>query len=149
MPAQRNQNKTRYYAEFDTAPPLQRCLLNGNEEPFDLSGAVVTVSISYAMRQGGFVLFPRDLIVYEGVCDIEDQETMTGWVSWWPQENDLTPSGRYNYTFEITWQNGAHQTVPPNTFLPMVIQPKIGGPLVQGGASSSTTHEQTFPPASP
>ena len=150
MPAQLNQNKTQYYARLDTAPPLMRCLKGGSGEPIDLSGATVTISISYAMRSGGFVLFPRDLIVREKDCDILDQtvEKNLGWVSWTPDEGDLTPSGRFQYTFEVTYQDGTHQTVPPNTWLPMVIQPKVGGPLVNSGASSQTTAEQVFPPAS-
>jgi len=151
MPAQVSQNKTQYFAEFDTAPPLMRCMRDGGGDPINLSGASVTISIAFAMRKGGFVLFPRDLIVRESPVTVLDQddEATIGWVSWTPAEDDLTPSGRYQYTFEVTFQDGTHMTVPPNTWLPMVVQPKIGGPLVQGGASSSTTHEQTFPPASP
>ena len=151
MPAQLNQNKTQYYARLDTAPPLQRCLKGGNGEPINLAGATVTISIAYAMRSGGFVLFPKDLIVREKDCVVLDQtvEENLGWVEWYPDEGDLTPSGRFQYTYEITYQDGRHQTVPPNTWLPMVIQPKVGGPLVQGdGGSSQTNAEQTFPPAS-
>lgn len=150
MPAQLNQNQTQYYARLDTAPPLTRCLKDGSGNPINLTGASVTISISYAMRKGGFVLFPRDLIVRESPCIVEDQDgDLEGWVRWSPFEGALTPSGRYQYTFEVTFQDGTHMTVPPNTWLPMVIQPKIGGPLVQGdGGSSQTNAEQVFPPAS-
>jgi len=148
-PAQTNQNTTAYYVRLDTAPPLTRCLKQAGH-PIDLTGATVTISISYAMRSGGFVLFPRDLIVFQSPCDVNDDQTedgFRGWVSWSPPENALTPSGRFQYTFEVTYQDGTHMTVPQNTWLPMVIQPKVGGPLVNSGASSSTEAEQTFPPA--
>ena len=147
MPAQTNQNKTEYYVRLDTAPPLQRCLKQG-DEPIDLTGATVTISISYAMRSGGFVLFPRDLIVFESPCVVDPDQTedgRRGWVSWSPPENALTPAGRYLFSFQVTYIDGTHQTVPANTWLPLVIQPKVGGPLVNSGASS----QANFPPALP
>lgn len=152
MPAQLNQNKAQFYARLDTAPPLTRCLKDGSDNPIDLSGATVTLSIAYAMRRGGFVLFPRDIIVRESLCTYNDDQSedggYRGWVYWTPPEGALTPSGRFQYTYEITFQDETHMTVPPNTWLPMVIQPKIGGPLVNSGGSSQTGVSQTFPPAS-
>lgn len=147
MPAQTSQNKTDFYVRLDTAPDLQRCLKQG-DEPIDLTGAAVTISISYAMRSGGFVLFPRDLIVFQSPCVVDPDQTedgRRGWVSWTPPENALTPSGRFQFTFEITYVDGTHQTVPANTWLTMVIQPKVGGPLVNSGASSQTNSPPVFP----
>ena len=158
MPAQKADNKTAYFVQGDTAPALARCLVDGGGNPINLAGATVTISISYAMRQGGFVLFPRDLIVRNDPCVVDpDQfpppDGKQGWVYWTPGElgsdTALNPSGRYLYTFEVTYQDGTHQTIPANTWLPMVVQPKIGGPLVNpGGGSSQTTSPQAFPPAS-
>ena len=155
-PAQTNQNKAEFYKTGDTAPPLRRCLKDGEGNPIDLTGTTVTISIANAMRQGGFVLFPRDIIVFEDPCVIDPDQTEDGnrgWVGWTPGEaysgTGFDRSGRFQYAFEVTYPDETHQTIPPNTWLPLVVQPKVGGPLPQSGASSSQSAPQVFPPASP
>jgi len=148
-PAQTNQNKTKYFKTGDTAPPLTKQLKTYEGDVIDLTDCTVTISIAYAMRSGGFVLFPRDLIVYEDDVTVTDAEN--GWVSWTPGElgsgTGFETSGRFQYSFNVTYSDGTHGRVPTETWWPLVVQPRVGGPLVNQGASSSQS--PIFPPASP
>ena len=127
MPAQAATTKTTYYSYRDTAPPLSACLRDGNDEPIDLSGASVTISIAFALPHQSYYTSPRDYIVLKSPCVVLDQTTDKGWVEWHPSDGDLDPPGRFLYTFEITYPSGGVQTVPPNTYLPLVILSPVGG----------------------
>ncbi|GAG06963.1 unnamed protein product, partial [marine sediment metagenome] len=38
-----------------------------------------------------------------------------------------TPPGQFLYTFQVTYPDGGQQTIPPNTYMPMVIRSTVGG----------------------
>ena len=121
-----------YYIEFDTAPPLRACLKDGQDEPIDLTGASVTISVAFAMPRGTYYTSPRDNIVQNSPVTVDpDQVANTGFVAWSPGTvigvDALTPPGEFLYQFEVTYQDLTVQTIPPNTYLPMVIKTKVGG----------------------
>ena len=132
MPAQTVQGKAVYYTEFDTAPPLQACLRDGAGNPIDLTGCEVDISIAFTLPRSSYYTAPRDVIVPYAPVDIDpDQINNTGWVSWSPGTDEgvdaLTPPGQFLYQFRITYQDGSIQTIPANTYLPLVIKAKVGG----------------------
>ena len=133
-PAQKPQGGAVYYVEFDTAPDLEVCLKDGKDEPIDLTGSEVTISIAFAMPRQTYYTSPRKQIVQRSECVVDpdqSEEGRRGWVAWTPgSEVDvdaLTPPGQFLYQFEVTYPNGGLQTIPPNTYLPMVIKTKVGG----------------------
>lgn len=124
MPAQSTTTGAAYYFENDTAPPLRRQLLDGNDEPIDLTDATsVTITIAHARYSHyyspGFKIVDHELVVIEGGTD--------GWVNWTPAAGALSPPGSYHYVFEITWNDGTEETVPSNTYEALVIRTKPGG----------------------
>jgi len=119
-------SKTAWYVEGDTAPALRRQLLDGLEEPINLSDAdKVEISIAWRNPHGSYYTSPTNRIVSEALCIVESGED--GWVRWNPEEGDLTPPGTFNYTFEVFWTDGSHQTVSSVTYEPLVIRSKVGG----------------------
>ena len=132
MPSQVAGSTAVYYIEFDTAPPLRACLKDGQDEPIDLTGASVTISVAFAMPRGSYYTSPRDNIVHNSPVTVDpDQVENTGFVAWSPGTvigtDALTPPGEFLYQFEVTYQDLTVQTIPPNTYLPMVIKTKVGG----------------------
>lgn len=126
MPAQTSGSIIAAYAVGDTAPPLQRQLLDGAEQPIDLTGATVTITI--APQRHSYFYSPVEPIVEDSPCTVDpDQVNNTGWVSWSPPVGALDPAGPYQFNFQITYQDGRVQTIPPNSYLPMVIGSKAGG----------------------
>lgn len=125
MPAQSTATGAAYYQENDTAPDLVRQLLDGNGDAIDLSDAdTVTITIAYARYSHYYS--PYEKIVDRASCDIVAPAT-GGWVSWTPGVGDLSPPGSYHYIFEINWQDGTRQTVPSNTYEPLIVRTKPGG----------------------
>jgi len=131
VPSQNNQAAQLVsYVVGDTAPPLKACLKDGNGESIDLTGAGVTISIAFAMPRATYATSPRNRIVDESPCNIDPDQTIDGkrgWISWSPSEDDLFPPGQYLYTFEITYQDGSHQVIPADTYMPMKIRSRVGG----------------------
>ncbi len=129
MPAQTVRTNAVRYSYRDTAPPLRACLTDGDDEPIDLSGSTVTIDIAFALPHQSYYTSPRDYIVLDGPCIIDPDQAGEGkgWVEWHPQEGDLDPPGRFLYTFRITYPDGSKQTVPPDTYLPMIILSPVGG----------------------
>lgn len=135
MPAQTTKSKTVYYVEFDTAPNLEACLKDGEGEPINLLGAEVTISIAFAMPRGTYYTSPRDQIVKRSEVDIIDplqtDPDLIGWVSWTPgaqgEDDTLSPPGEFLYTFEVIYPSGAKQTLPANTYQPLIIKTPVGG----------------------
>jgi hypothetical protein len=129
MPAQTTAGNTVYYSEGDTYPPLTAQLTDGNDDPIDLTGCTVTINIAHA--RWSYFYSPSTLIVTNGVCEVNiDQSNYTGYVSWTPEEGDLTPPGSYAYTFRVQYPSGGVQTIPGNTYSPLVIKtplPHTGG----------------------
>jgi hypothetical protein len=39
----------------------------------------------------------------------------------------LTPPGQFLYQFKVKYPTGGEQTIPPNTYLPLVIKTNVGG----------------------
>jgi len=131
-PAQTTKGGAVYYIEFDTAPKLEQCLLDGEGNPVDLTDATVTISIAFAMPRGSYYTSPRDHIAVYSPCVVNpDQVNYRGWVSWTPGDPDsdsaLTPPGDFLYQYTVTYDDGGVQSFPPNTYLPLVIKTKVGG----------------------
>ncbi len=133
MPAQQAQGGAVYYVEWDTAPNLEACLRDGKGNPIDLTGSEVFISIAFAMPRGDYYTNPRNQIVPRAPVGIRDQlvEENKGWVEWTPGTVDdvdaLTPPGKFLYQFTVVYPSGGEQTIPANTYLPLVIKAKVGG----------------------
>ena len=134
MPAQTTSAETVYYVEFDTAPDLVVCLKDKFENPIDLSGAAVTISVAFAMPRGTYYTSPRDQIVKRSDCVVDPDQTEEGnrgFISWTPgaqnEDDALTPPGEFLYTFEVTFPNGGKQTIPADTYQTMIIRTPVGG----------------------
>jgi len=126
MPAQVHASTVAYYTVGDTAPNLERQMLDGNGDPIDLTGCTVTITIAHARYD--YYYSPSTRIVDRGSCLVDpDQTNNTGWVSWTPPTDILDPAGNYYFNFEITYADSTRQTIPPNTYLLMVIKPRPGG----------------------
>ncbi len=129
MPAQTAATKTQFYSHLDTAPPLRACLRDGDDEPIDLTGSTVTITIAFALPHRSYYTSPRDRIVDRAPCIVDPDQAGEGrgYVEWHPQEGDLNPPGRFLYQFEITYPSGGTQTIPADTYLPLVILSPVGG----------------------
>jgi len=132
MPAQTKSTGTVYYVEFDTAPPLRACLKDGSDDPIDLSGAEVTITVAFTMPRQTYYTSPRDQIVVRSPCVVDpDQVNNKGFISWTPgaqgEDDALTPPGDFLYNFEVTYQDGTRQTIPPISYQTMHIQTPVGG----------------------
>ena len=126
MPAQTAGSSVIYYSALDTAPDLPAILTDGAGEPIDLTGATVTISIAYSRYS--YFYSPTKRIVDESPCVIDpDQVLNKGLVRWTPSEGELQPPGEYQYFFQITYPSGGRQTIPANTYLPMIIRTPVGG----------------------
>ena len=84
------------------------------------------------MPRGTYYTSPRDQIVVRSECDVDpDQVNNKGFVSWGPgaqgDDDALTPPGDFLYNFEVTYQDGTKQTVPPISYQTMHIQTPVGG----------------------
>jgi hypothetical protein len=128
MPAQTQAALTQYYSEGDTAPPLRATLRDGAGDPIDLT-TVLSVKIFIAYSRPTYYYNPTIRIVDGAECIIENQVTNRGEVRWEPQVGDLTPPGAFEYVFGITYGDGSFQTIPPNTYLPLIIRTPVGGQL--------------------
>ena len=136
MPAQTTAAETVYYVEFDTAPDLVACLKDKFENPIDLTGANVTISIAFSMPRGNFYTSPRKQIVKRAEVDVDPDQTeggRRGFISWTPEpqgseeEGILSPPGQFLYTFEVIFPSGGKQTIPANTYQTMIILTPVGG----------------------
>ena len=134
MPAQSAQGQAVYYIEFDTAPDIRVCLKDGKDEPIDLTGSEVFMSAAFAMPRGTYYTSPRDNIIDLAPCVIDADQTLEGnrgFVNFTPGTDigfdAMTPPGEFLYQFQIVYPNGGVQTVPANTYLPLVIKTKVGG----------------------
>jgi len=130
MPAQSAAPSVVYYVDGDTAPPLRACLKDKEDNPIDLSGSTVTITIAFAMPRETYYTSPRRNIVYRATCLVDPDQSEDGnrgWVQWTPEEVDLTPLGQFLYTFRVTFPDGGSQTIPPNTYMPMIIRSVVGG----------------------
>jgi len=134
MPAQGTSTGTVYYVEYDTAPPLRACLKDGSDEPIDLSGAEVTITVAFTMPRQDYYTSPRKQIIVRSPCVVDpDQVNNKGFISWHPEpqgsvnEGILSPPGDFLYNFEVTYQDGTRQTVPPISYQTMHIQTPVGG----------------------
>ena len=102
----------------------------------------MTISIAFAMPSGTYYTSPRDQIVSYSPCVVDPDQTEEGnrgWVSWTPgnrgPEDDLTPPGQFLYQFDVTYPDGGEQTIPPDTYLPMVIKTRVGGRAYNPGGT--------------
>jgi hypothetical protein len=126
MPAQTTDVGVVYYSENDTAPELPAILRDGAGKPIDLTGATVTISIAYSRYS--YYYSPTKRIVDRSPCEVDpDQVGNKGVVRWTPGEGELSPPGEYQYYFKVTYPSGGVQTIPPNTYLPMIIRTPVGG----------------------
>jgi hypothetical protein len=132
MPSQTSAAPTVYYVEFDTAPPLRACLKDGENKPIDLTGATVTITVAFTMPRQDYYTSPRDQIVVRSPVTVDpDQVANKGYVSWTPgaqgDDDALTPPGDFLYNFEVIYQDGTKQTIPPISYQTMHIQTPVGG----------------------
>lgn len=132
MPAQTRESTAVYYVEYDTAPDLRVCLKDGNDDPIDLTGSDVTITVAFTMPRGTYYTSPRDQIVKRSPCVVDaDQVNNKGFVNWTPgaqgEDDTLSPPGEFLYIFEVTYPNGTRQTVPNNTYQTMIIKTPVGG----------------------
>lgn len=138
MPVQTAEAEVVYYNENDRLPILEAFLddgtldANGDPNYIDLSSATaVRIRIAYARYSHYYS--PAGTIVdgiTEGLCTIDpDQVTNRGRITWAPGAGDLSPAGNFQYVFRIDWGGGSIQTVPPDTYLPMVIRSNVGGTI--------------------
>lgn len=126
MPAQTAGSSVVYYSEGDTAPDLPAILTDGAGEPIDLTDAGVTISIAYGRYS--YYYSPTKRIVNESLCVVDpDQVNNKGLVRWTPGAGDLSPPGSMQYYFQIIYPSGGRQTIPANTYLPMIIRTPVGG----------------------
>ncbi len=130
MPTQTASNVSTYYAELDTAPPLRVCLKDGDGDPIDLTGATVVINVAYARWSHYYSPFRR--IIDQQPCAVDaDQVNNKGFIAFTPGTTEgvdaMTPAGSFHMTFEVTYQDGGVQTIPPDTYLPLIIRATVGG----------------------
>ncbi len=132
MPAQTTAAEASYYSEFDTAPPLLVCLKDKFGEPIDLTGAEVDLNVAYARWSHYYSPFRR--IIDQQPCVVDPDQTeggKRGVVRYFPgtvQGTDaMSPAGSFHMTFEVTYPDDTVQTIPPDTYLPLIIRSTVGG----------------------
>ncbi|GAF96527.1 unnamed protein product, partial [marine sediment metagenome] len=108
------------------------CLKDGQGDPIDLTGAEVTITVAFTMPRQDYYTSPRDQIVVRSPVTVDpDQVANKGYVSWTPgaqgEDDALTPPGDFLYNFEVTYQDGTKQTIPPISYQTMHIQTPVGG----------------------
>ncbi len=134
MPAQTAKATAAHYTEGDTAPPLTAQLIGEDGLPVNLTSATIVINIAFAMPRGTYYTSPRDRIVSQDACQIVGDPTL-GNVSWTPGTVDgtdrLSPPGQFLYQFEVTYSGGGVQTIPSNTYLPLIIKSAVGGRAYQ------------------
>jgi hypothetical protein len=100
--------------QHDTWPPL-RATLKANNVAIDLTTAT---SVRLILQS------PAPLTII-GVCSIVSPAT-SGVVTYsWISSNTATV-GTYNGEFEITWANGAIETVPNDNYFQVAIKADLG-----------------------
>lgn len=126
MPAQTDAAKVVFYVENDTAPPLEVTVCDSDGNPISLTGA--TVKLYIAHQSYDYYYSPKGRIVDGAVMTNDpDQVTNKGKASWSPPEGVMSPAGSYQYRIEVTYGDGTHQMIPPNTTMPLVIRATVGG----------------------
>lgn len=132
MPTQTTTAESTYYAELDTAPPLLACLRDKFGSPIDLTGADVDINIAYARWSHYYSPFRR--IIDQQPCVVDPDQTEDGnrgIVRFFPGTeegvNAMTPAGSFHMTFEVTYPDDTLQTIPPDTYLPLIIRSTVGG----------------------
>ena len=127
---------TVFYVEFDTAPAMVSDLVDEETgEPIDLTevGTTVVINVAWSSPHGSYYTSPRDRIISQQPCVIDpNQVTYPGRVRYTPGETKdvdaMSPPGQFNYQHEVTYGvTGGTQTVPANTYQPLVVRSKVGG----------------------
>ncbi len=132
MPAQSSkQRRTVHRMDLDTRP-IRTQLFDENDEPLDLTGATVTISIAPTGSYLGFEFLPRTQIVTEQPCVVDpDQVNNIGWVSWTPGTTNgidaLTPPDRYQFQYIVTMTDGTEWIVPDDYYLTLNVKDRVGG----------------------
>jgi hypothetical protein len=128
--------RTKFFVEFDTAPAMVNDLVDEEtQEPIDLTepGTTVVLNVSWSSPHGSYYTSPRDRIISQQSCVIDpDQVTHPGRVAYTPgieaNVDAMSPPGAFNYQHEVTFGvSGGTQTVPANTYQPLIIRSKVGG----------------------
>lgn len=126
MPAQTSSANAAFYVEGDTWPPLTAQLTDGSGTPVVLTGASVVINIAF--QRWSYYYSPTDLIVTNGPCVVNpDQTNNPGYVSWTPVTGDLDTPGKFSYRFTVTFPGGGVQTFPGNETLPLIVKTKLPG----------------------
>ena len=132
MPTQTATAESTYYSELDTAPPILACLKDKFQNPIDLTGATVVLNVAYARWSHYYSPFRR--IIDQQPCVVDPDQTedgKRGVVRYFPGTESgvdaMTPAGSFHMTFEVTYADGGVQTIPPDTYLPLIIRSTVGG----------------------
>jgi hypothetical protein len=89
--------------------------------------------VSWSSPHGSYYTSPRDRIIDQQPCVIDpDQVTNPGRVRYTPgieaHVDAMSPPGAFNYQHEVTYGvSGGTQTVPANTYQPLIVRSKVGG----------------------
>jgi hypothetical protein len=128
--------RTVFYVEFDTAPAMVTDLVDEETlEPINLTepGTTVVINVAWSSPHGSYYASPRDRIINDQDCVIDpDQVTFPGRVRFTPGTefgvDAMSPPGQFNYQHEVTYgTSGGTQTVPANTYQPLVVRSAVGG----------------------
>lgn len=126
---------TVFYVDFDTAPPMVTDLVDEEtDEPIDLTavGTEVFLNVAWSSPHGSYYTSPRNRIISLGACVIDpDQVANPGRVAFTPgttaDVDAMTPPGQFNYQHEVHYPDLTVQTVPANTYQPLIVRSKVGG----------------------
>jgi hypothetical protein len=128
MPTQSSSTTIGYYRVGDTAPDLERQLIDGRDVPYDLTGAHVFLTMAPVSRAilGSLAYPSTDTLIYRSPCRVLGQSTHPGWVAWTPAVDQLSQAGVFALYFEIEWPDGRWQSIDPKVYKPLVVNPKPG-----------------------
>ncbi len=126
MPAQSSSPKVAFYQVLDTAPDYDVFLEDGDGNRINLTGATVTIDIAYSSYS--YYYSPYIRLVESGACVVDaDQSANKGLVHYTPGAADFDTVGTFFARFLVIYSGGGRQSIPPNTYLPIVLRERVGG----------------------
>lgn len=103
-----------YFAQGDTAPPLEVTPVDGSDNPISLTAAV---SVVFLMKK------PDGALKVDNVAaDIDVAETKLRY-SW--QANDTDEDGVFDGKFVVTWSDGTKTSFPNKGYIPIEITEEL------------------------
>ena len=127
MPTQTAPKRTAYYVVGDTAPPYRVRLEEDDGSPIDLTDAAsAVINIAYSRWSYFYAPFKKIVSAFAVTIDA-DQVNNKGFVDYNPAVGHFFIAGTFYASFKVTWNDGTVQTVPSNTYLPIVVTSDVGG----------------------